>query len=151
MARSATILGLAKLQKKLDRLPEAAKEQIKAAMAAQADEIVAMMKLRAPVLKATDKRRVRGALRDSIGWTWGKAPKGSSIVAAVKASLGADMTITIYAGSHEAFYARWQEFGTQDMPANPYFYVSWRASKKGAKRAIRKAITASAKQVAKGG
>ena len=143
MARSATILGLAKLQKKLDRLPEAAKEQIKAAMAAQADEIVAMMKGLVPVKS--------GALRDSIGWTWGKAPKGSSIVAAVKASLGADMTITIYAGSHEAFYARWQEFGTQDMPANPYFYVSWRASKKGAKRAIRNAIVASAKQVAKGG
>ena len=143
MARSATILGLAKLQKKLERLPTVAKEQIKAAMAAQADSVVAMMKGLAPVKS--------GALRDSIGWTWGKAPKGSSIVAAVKASLGADMTITIYAGSHEAFYARWQEFGTQDMPANPYFYVSWRASKKGAKRAIRKAITASAKQVAKGG
>lgn len=143
MARSATILGLARLQKKLDRLPKAAKVQIKAAMAAAADAIVAMMKSLVPVGS--------GTLRDSIGWTWGKPPKGASVVASVKASLGSDLTITIYAGSHDAYYARWQEFGTQNMPAHPYFYVSWRASKKGAKRAIRKAITASAKQVAKGG
>lgn len=143
MARSVTILGLAKLQKKLDRLPKVAKEQIKAAMAAAAGAIVAMMKSLVPVGS--------GTLRDSIGWTWGKPPNGASVVASVKASLGSDLTITIYAGSHEAYYARWQEFGTQNMPAHPYFYVSWRASKKGAKRAIRKAIAASAKQVAKGG
>jgi HK97 gp10 family phage protein len=142
MARGATIIGLAKLQKKLNRMPVVAKEAIKAAMAKQADEIVRMMKSLVPVDK--------GTLRESIGWTWGRAPKGSSIVAVAKASLAGDLTITIYAGSHEAFYARWQEFGTKNMRANPYFYVSWRANKKRAKSAVRRAINKAAKQVAAG-
>ena len=136
------ILNLVKLQRKLDRLPQVAKARIRAAMEEAANEIVAMMKSLVPVDD--------GYLRDSIGWTWGKAPKGASIVSTVKARLGGDMTITIYAGSIEAFYARWQEFGTQDMPASPYFFVSWRANKKSAKATMRKATRAAAKQVAAG-
>lgn len=138
----AKILNLARLQRKLNRLPEVAKATIRAAMEAAADQVVAMMKSLVPVDK--------GDLRDSIGWTWGKAPKGASVVAAVKASLGADLTITIYAGNTEAYYARWQEFGTQNMPAQPYFYVSWRANKKAAKTKVRAAIRKAAKQVAAG-
>lgn len=140
MARGATIIGLAKLQRKLNKMPAVAKEAIRQAMAAQADQIVAMMKSLVPVDK--------GTLRDSIGWTWGKAPKGATIVSAVKSNLGGDLTITIFAGSSEAYYARWQEFGTKNMPAHPYFYVSWRANRKGAKAAVRRAINKAAKKVA---
>jgi HK97 gp10 family phage protein len=114
-----------------------------------------MMKSLVPVLKEPDARRRAGALRDSIGWTWGKAPKGATVVATAKANLGGDLTITIYAGSRDkglgaddAFYARWVEFGTQKMPAQPYFYVSYRANKKKVKSRVRRAITKAAKQVA---
>lgn len=156
MARQSTILGLAKLQRKLDRLPKVARDQIRQKMAEAADETVAMMKSLAPVLKEPDDRRRAGALRDSIGWTWGQAPKGSMVIASMKgAGIGGDLTITIFAGSRDktrgaddAFYARWVEFGTQNMPAQPFFYVSWRASRRSARRKVRAAVRSAARQVA---
>lgn len=158
MAKGATILGLAKLQKKLERLPAIAKEQIRLKMAEAADEIVTMMKSLAPVLKEPDPRRRAGALRDSIGWTWGQAPKGSMVIASMKgAGVGGDLTITIFAGSRDkgkgaddAFYARWVEFGTKNMPAQPYFYVSWRANRRRAGRKVRAAVRKAARSVAAG-
>jgi HK97 gp10 family phage protein len=158
MARGTTILGLAKLQRKLDRLPAIAKATIRSKMAEAADEIVAMMKSLVPVLKEPDARRQAGALRDSIGWTWGQAPKGSMVIAAMKgAGAGGDLTITIFAGSRDkgrgtadAFYARWVEFGTKNMPAQPYFYVSYRANKRRAGRKIRGAVRQAARSVAAG-
>ncbi len=136
------ILGLARLERKLKRMPALAKDEMRAEMGKVADDVVAMMKRLAP--------EDTGALRDSIGWTWGKAPKGAGIVAAVASKLGGDLTITIYAGSTEAYYARWQEFGTQDMPAHPYFFISWRASQKDAKRRVRRATRKAARKVAAG-
>lgn len=156
MARGPTILGLARLQKKLDRLPKAAKDLIQTEMAKAAEETVSMMKSLVPVLKEPDERRRAGALRDSIGWTWGQAPKGSMVIATLKgAGAGGDLTITIFAGSRDkskgvddAYYARWIEFGTQKMRAQPFFYVSWRANRRGARRKVRKAVRDAARQVA---
>lgn len=144
MARRSTILNRARLQRKLDRLPAAAKSAIKGAMAEAADDIVRMMKSLVP--------EDSGALKESIGWTWGRdVPKGAVIAAVVKSALGNDLTITVYAGNDEAFWARWVEFGTVKMPAQPYFYVSYRANRKAAKRKIRKATRDAARKVAKGG
>ncbi|TWF53263.1 HK97 gp10 family phage protein [Neorhizobium alkalisoli] len=152
----AKILNLARLERKLRRLPKLVVDNIRSEMEAVADDIVAMMKNLVPVES--------GALRESIGWTWGKAPKGSMVLATAKASLGADLTITIYAGNDEAYWARWVEFGTAPhinkglyagsqnpgTRAQPFFYVSWRANKKPAKRAIRKATRNAARAVAAG-
>lgn len=139
---TAKILGLARLDRKLKRLPQLAKAEIKAAMEQAAEEMVTTMKS----LVAVDS----GALRDSIGWTWGKAPKGAGIVALAKSSLGGDLTITVYAGNAEAFYARWQEFGTVNTKAQPYFFVAYRAHKKSAKRRIGGAIRKAAKRTVAG-
>ena len=154
-SRLSKILNLARLNRKLARLPRVATQHIRVEMERVADDIVAMMKS----LVAVDD----GTLRDSIAWTWGRAPKGSLSVAAVKAGSG-DLTLTIYAGNSEAYYARWVEFGTAkhvnggkfDGTANPgtsaqpYFYVSFRANKKTAKRVIRKASRDAARKVAAG-
>ena len=141
------ITNLDRLNRKLKQLPAVARELIRAEMAKAADEIVGMMKRLAPVLAVPIKDRRSGALRDSIGWTWGAAPKGSVVVASV-ASKSDDMRITIYAGNAEAFYARWVEFGTQKMQAHPYFYVSWRANKRRTVRRLGKAVRDAAKKVA---
>lgn len=141
------ITNLDRLNRKLKQLPVVARELIRAEMAKAADEIVAMMKRLAPVLAVPVKDRRSGALRDSIGWTWGSAPKGSVVVAAVTSKSG-DMAITIYAGNAEAYYARWVEFGTQKMRAQPYFYVSWRANKRRTVRRLGKAVRDAAKKVA---
>lgn len=150
MAKGATILGLARLQRKLDRMPKVAKETIRQRMEEAAEEIVAMMKRLAPVLKEPDPRRRPGALRDSIGWTWGKKPKYAVALASVKASLAGDLTITIYAGNNEVRYAHLVEWGTVKMKAQPYFFVSWRANRKSAQRKVRKALRDAARQVAAG-
>jgi len=157
MAIRAKILGLANLERKFKRLPRVARDMVRAAMEQSADDIVDMMKRRV----ADDD----GTLRDSIGWTWGKAPKGSMVIATVEASLAADWTITIYAGNKEAYYARWIEFGTRGFENSgmfpgtknpgqgkqPFFFVTWRAKEKEARRRIRRAVTKAAKTVAAGG
>ncbi len=150
------ILNLDRLNRKLAKLPAVAKQMIRQAMEAKASEIVAMMKNLVPVDD--------GTLRDSIGWTWGNAPKGSLVIASVQSTGSDGMTLTIYAGDREAFYARWVEFGTArhengglfagsnhpGTTAQPFFFVSWRVNKKRTVRAIRKASRDSAKKVAAG-
>lgn len=148
MASATKIIGLVKLHKKLQRMPEVGKNQIKAAMEKSAEEIVSMMRSLVP--------EKSGALRDSIGWTWGKAPKGAMTLGNVAAaSLGGELTITIYAGTRDkslgdrdAFYARFVEFGTQNMAAQPFFFPSYRANKKRSNSRIRRAVTKAAKEVA---
>ncbi|MDQ0558310.1 HK97 gp10 family phage protein [Rhizobium mesoamericanum] len=153
---AAKMENLKRLQAKLDRLPAKVKQRIKTAMEAGADEIVAMAKS----LVADDT----GKLRESIGWTYGRAPKGSMTLGKVE-SLGGDLTITIYAGNTESFQSRWIEFGTQAhiaggkfagakipaQPARPFFYVSFRANRRRVKSRISRAITKAAKEVAAGG
>ena len=150
---SAKILRLKQLQKKLDRLPIKVKQRIREAMEQGANEIVNMAKNLVP----DDS----GALRDSIGWTYGQAPKGAMTLGKVQ-SLGGELTITIYAGNSEAFYARWVEFGTSQhtaggkfagatipaIPASPYFYVSFRANRRRVRGRISRAINRAAKEVA---
>jgi HK97 gp10 family phage protein len=142
MAVAAKVVGREALKRKFDALPKVARDMIRAAMEKQAKDIVAMARRLVPV--------ATGKLRDSIGWTWGRAPKGVMTIATVK-STGGEMTLTIYAGNAEAFYSRWVEFGTINQPAQPFFYVSYRANRKKAKSAIRRAVTKSAKTVAAGG
>ncbi|MEO9340468.1 HK97-gp10 family putative phage morphogenesis protein [Mesorhizobium sp. SB112] len=124
---------LARLQKRLNAIPIAAKRAVELSMEKSAQEIVALAKRLCPV--------DQGELRDSIGWTWGDAPEGTIVLAATK---GAVLRITIYAGSDAAFYARWVEFGTATALPQPFFLPSYRLLKKRTsnrtKRAISKAV-----------
>jgi len=153
------IQGLDRLRKKLTALPDKARESIAKAMEQSAAEVVAMAKSLAPVDS--------GALRDSIGWTWGDAPKGSMTLGTVRQSgKGAgNMVITIFAGGSDAFWARWVEFGTaphinggiyagSEHPgtrAQPFFYPSWRANRKRVRGRVTRAVNKAARAVAAGG
>lgn len=168
MAKSSTILNLAKLDKKLKRLPDAVTAEIRAAMEKQADEIVRLARSLVP--KDTHD------LEESIGWTWGAPPRGSLTLGKfVRASLGKQLTLTVFAGDDSAYYARWVEFGTAPhnvargggtvagksqlasgggtghpgAKAQPFFFPAYRARRKAAKAAIRKATNIAAKKVAK--
>jgi len=141
---ATSIKGLERLQRKLAALPQVAKDEMRKAIGASADEMVAMAQSLVPV--------ETGALRGSIGWTWGEAPKGSLAIGAIK---GGDLTATIYAGTRnkslgpgDAFYARWIEFGTVKMAKQPFFFVSYRALRKRAKNRIRRSQRTAAKKVA---
>lgn len=137
--------GAARLRRLLAQIPANVKEAAQRSLEQSAEEIVQLMRRLAP--------RDSGTLANSIGWTWGDAPAGSMTIGTVKGgkasgSIYGSMVITIYAGGKiggaDAFYARFQEFGTRKMRANPFFYPAYRASKKRARaritRAIRKAL-----------
>lgn len=165
--RAGSILGLAKLERKLKRLPEVALVEIRSAMESVANQIVGLSKSLVP--------KESGALEKSIGWTWGRPPRGSITLGKVaRSALGKQLTITIYAGNDEAFYARWVEFGTAPhslypradesrgklqgigdqhpgAAAHPFFFPAYRANRKEAKRKVRAATRRAAKRVAAGG
>lgn len=143
------VQGLASLNRKLTvSIPKRVQEATRRAMEKGAEETVQMMKRLVPVDS--------GALRDSIGWTWGDAPAGSFTIGTVSGREYGTLRITIYAGNEQTLVgsrkqfqlARLQEFGTQAMAANPFFYPSWRAMRKRVKaritREMRKAIKAEA-------
>ena len=153
----AKILNLARLNRKLARLPQASIDKIRPAMEAAADEVVGMAKRLVPVAS--------GALRDSIGWTWGNdIPAGALVIGQLRGRKGGSArrrssrprgkrqvdSITIFAGDRVAFYARFVEFGTVKTPATPFFYPAYRAQRKRVKASIRKATREAAKAVAKG-
>lgn len=141
MATYAKVIGVAKLRRKLEALVAVGRDEIKRAMETSADEIVALAKNLVPVDK--------GDLKDSIGWTWGKAPKGAMTLGTVQTNeVDSGFTITIFAGNSEAYYARWVEFGTQKMAAQPYFYPSYRALRRRSKSRVTRAVTKAIKKVA---
>jgi HK97 gp10 family phage protein len=86
----------------------------------------------------------KGDLRDSIGWTWGEVPAGAAQFFKSRGG-DPDLTATIYAGDDKAFYARLVEFGTVKTGEHPYFFPSYHANKKRAKRRIKRAATEAAK------
>jgi HK97 gp10 family phage protein len=141
--------------RKLQKLKTATEDPVKIAMVEAAALIVAMMKSLVPVQY--------GHLRDSIGWTFGDAPKGSISFSATTGRL----VLTIYAGNEAAYYARWVEFGTaphniakggrnksfkgSGIPhpgaaPNPFFYPAFRALRKKAKLMMTKAISSAVKK-----
>jgi HK97 gp10 family phage protein len=131
------IQGLESLRRKLNALPDAMRAEVRLAMQKGAEEIVQMARRLAP--------EASGDLKKSIGWTWGAAPQGSMALA--NAGSGADV-LTIYAGSDEAFYARWIEFGTVSRSATPFFYPSYRATRKKMRSRNNRAMRKAARKVA---
>ena len=130
-------------------VPERVKKAARTAMEKGADEVVDMMRSLAPVSADGSHGKAPGTLRNSIGWTYGKAPKGSRVIAKSDPATG-DAVITIYAGNSEAFYAAFLEFGTVKMAQHPYFFPSWRSLRTRVRsritREISKAIKASSQE-----
>ena len=133
------VQGLDRFNKRWKAIPKNARKNVRAAMEDAANDIVEEMWSRAPQGETL-------RLGASIGWTWGDAPAGSLTIGKVGGREYGAMRITIYAGGGEAFYAFFQEFGTKDMPANPFFYPVWRARRKRVKARISRAVSKSIRQ-----
>lgn len=138
-------------------LPNEVRKAAKRALEAGAKELVELMRRLVGV--------ETGALRASIGWTWGEPPSG----AVYSDTMGGDDTgglrIVIYAGGgsstkrrqrrasgtrardlrrsgyFDTDNARYQEFGTSKMAANPFFWPAYRALKKRIKARITREIS----------
>lgn len=149
-----------RIEAKLKQVPAVATEAARLAMEEGAKEVVSLM--RAMVAEKS------GKLRNSIGWTWGDLPPGTFMIDEIRSGKNkgqqfATLRLKIYAGSKEAFYARFIEFGTrphslqtnasvdrelrQDegewhpgTPARPFFFPAWKYKKAEFRRLIRKRV-----------
>lgn len=124
-----------RLKARLAKIPDIAREAAAQAMEEGAQEIVEAMRALAPVDS--------GDLRDSIGWTWGEVPAGSFVIDEIRSGRNrgdqfATLRIKIYAGSRDAFYARFVEFGTRTGgPAQPFFFPAWKKERAKFRKRIR--------------
>lgn len=145
------IRNLDRFKKKLRRLPDVARAEIRKGLETSANEIVDLMKRMVPFKE--------GKLRESIGWTWGAPPEGASVFATAAGEAG--FVITIYAGDRSTVVtnargiefqnALIQEFGSEKMTANPFFRPAWRINRKRAQGRISRALGKAARKVAAGG
>lgn len=122
-------LSVTKLQALLNLLPAELKVPILAETIRQAELLRGSMIVKVPVGGADDPHR--GALRDSI-----RIEKGRT-----------EMRVLVRAGGPKTTrggydYAIAQEFGTEKMHAQPFFWSSYRARK----TTIRRALKAAAKK-----
>lgn len=129
-----------RIEARLKEIPDIAVEAAKQAMEAVATDIVQAMKAAVPVRY--------GGLRDSIGWTWGDLPPGTFMIDEVRSGRNRGMQyailrLKIYAGSKDAFYGRFVEFGTKSgSPAQPFFYPTWQAERLKFRKRIREEVRA---------
>lgn len=165
--------GLSRLQRKLGALPKELRSAVRQALAESADDMVGMMKNLAPVSPSGQRGWPPGMLRESIVATFGdgSAPKYAAFRRrngrrgnAVKSN-DPDLSVTITAGNETVRYAHLVEFGTKPhvnkgkfagtmhpgTQAQPFFYPSYRAQVRPAKRRITRAIGRAARSIAKGG
>lgn len=141
-----------RLKAKLIALKNQTAKALEPALISAAEKVVTLAKQLCPVQY--------GDLRDSIGWSFGAAPKGSIALASGAAG---NKRITIFAGNKKAYYARWVEFGTKShviggqrpgtvhpgSVAEPFFFPAWRTYRKGIKRDLGKAIRGAVKNIAR--
>lgn len=152
MPIKVTLMGRARLERQIQALPKALRDLLKADMEKYAQQFVDKLKTVVPV--------DTGELRDSIGWTWGCAPKKSTALATAKSSLGSGLTITIYAGNESTLVKSAKgrrpylqkawivEFGTSKMPARPYFRPLWKLERRKIRSKMKRAATRAIKKVA---
>lgn len=156
------IIGVQELKRVLTQeFPAKLIANLRREMEKRANDLVNDLKIRAPVYNGPMKQRtwngrvypiIPGALRDSIGWTWGKPPKGSfELGSGGDERLG--LKITIYAGgggaSDAVFYHRWVEFGTATWGGSPFFYGTYRDHKRRIKGGISRTLGKTVKEMLK--
>ena len=123
---------LARFIRRMNAIPVAVRAAVQPALDSSAAELVGTMKRLAPVED--------GALQRTIEAQPGKHELARQVVAGGEAT-----TVPVRDGADAEYdYALAQEFGTADMPANPFFFPAFRLLRKRLnnriKRSIRKAV-----------
>lgn len=142
------VKGLTALRLKLRELPDAVKKEIRVPMENVAQNVVDLAYHLCPVLRIATLEREPGALRASIDWNWGPPPGGFIGPRIETAVQPGDLSLSIFAGGPDAPYAFHVEFGTSKMPAEPFFYPSYRRYRKPMKSAAIRAANKGLKALA---
>lgn len=150
------VKGRDKLRAQLNRVPRYIQAEVKDQLEKEADKLVRMM----DAIKPSSDIDIR--------WTWGKVPAGVMRIGQVRVKEYAKMSISIYATASSSEYpegfpalARWWEFGTTDrftkdgqyrgrIEASPYFWPSFRSSRKNIKGNLSRAVSRAVKKANRG-
>lgn len=124
------VKGVAALHRRFQKIPKDIRREVVIAMERMADQMVREMKALAPVES--------GALKASIGWRWGDAPRGSLSIATFRGRQFGQLKLTLFAAGGEAFYGVFQEFGPN---AQPFFFPVYRANRRLVRGRVSRAIT----------
>lgn len=137
-----------RLQARLAKVPDIARAAAAKAMEEGAEEVCDYIR---NLVRSTFKQD-SGAMLRSIGWTWGDVPAGSFVIDEIRSGRNkgdqyATLRIKIYAGSKDAFYYRFHEFGTKDgLPARPTFFLGWKAKRADFRARIRAEVKKAIKE-----
>lgn len=123
---------------RLKAIPVEIRKNLRAQLKANAEELVAAQRQYAPV-----DDQAGGELRDSIRQ---KDNSTAARMSRVVRAGGATTTRAVRKGVKATYdYALGQEFGTENMPANPFFFPPYRAKRKAFKARLAKAAKAGAR------
>ncbi|GLK71570.1 HK97 gp10 family phage protein [Ancylobacter dichloromethanicus] len=131
---------LERLRRRLKAIPAAVRKEVFTALDKSADEMVALAKVLVP--------EETGALKSTIR----KSPRVADFAIDIEAG-GEATTKPVRDGASATYdYALGVEYGTLagKRPAQPFFYVSYRANRKKVRPRTRRAITKAIKATKKG-
>jgi len=113
----ARVHGLDRLKRKVRRMNPVVKTAVRESLVIWAGEFVDMAQRLAPFLD--------GDLEQSISWEFTTSSSGAETRGSIKGDEG--LSVTVSAGGRDAFHAPFQEFGTVESPAQPFFFPTHRA------------------------
>jgi HK97 gp10 family phage protein len=143
--KNATIAyQVARINARLNQTTDLCAGPVEETMLTQAALIATEQKSLAPIDPDSE---MPGALKESVRVEKGTPKPKKAIVINIKA--GGAKTRKQGKAAKPYDYGRAVEFGTQDMKAQPFFFPIWRARKKDARAAVRKAVKQAVSQVFK--
>lgn len=133
---------LRELQRRLEAVKKAVRTEAKVALRDAAEEIAATMRRAVPARTG----KLRGTIRVEEGEDLSVTIKAGGPATTKKVRMSRRRSSS--RNSPEVDYAAFVEFGTKRRPAQPFFWPSWRLTKRAARtrveRRIKKAIEATA-------
>ncbi len=135
------IIGLEKMRRRLERIPAEVRKGAKAELMLQARETNMLQRSLVP----KDDLTLAGTIRSSPL----PDPEIGVVIQAGGPATTKPVRETEKGNSPEYDYALAQEFGTEEMPPNPFFYPAIYVTKKKAKRRVRAAVRRALKKAGK--
>lgn len=135
-----TLRQMYRINALIEAIPDELEGEIRETVVTQAALVASEIK---SVAAVDPTSKTPGALKASVR-VEEAPPKGTKFIRVLIKAGGKTTTKSVTVGkggfAYEYDFARAQEFGTQKEPAHPFFFPIWRARRKDAKAAIRKAI-----------
>jgi HK97 gp10 family phage protein len=135
-------IGLEKMRRRLERIPAEVRKRAKAELMLQGREINMLQRSLVP----KDDLTLAGTIRSEPL----PDPEIGVVIRAGGAATTKPVRNSEKGNSPTYDYALGQEFGTEDMPANPFFMPAIRVRKKKAKARVRAAVRRALKTAGKG-